>query len=130
MPECVGTCCVAFFLPYKKDEFENRATKKDASDEIRKVNDMIIPVTNSTVRRRRNKFGMALGIRKENEGHYFKCKHWDEETKLCNDYENRPVMCRDYPYDKVCSMGCNGCAPSDIVEKYEQQAEKSQEAVG
>lgn len=27
----------------------------------------------------------------------FKCTHYDPETKLCDSYDSRPGMCRDYP---------------------------------
>lgn len=27
----------------------------------------------------------------------FRCTHWDSETKLCDSYESRPGLCRDYP---------------------------------
>ncbi len=29
---------------------------------------------------------------------YFRCRHFDRETRRCTDYENRPAMCRDYPH--------------------------------
>ncbi|OGV64501.1 MAG: hypothetical protein A3K19_21475 [Lentisphaerae bacterium RIFOXYB12_FULL_65_16] len=27
----------------------------------------------------------------------FRCTHWDPQTKLCDSYDSRPGMCRDYP---------------------------------
>lgn len=27
----------------------------------------------------------------------FRCTHWDPKTGLCDSYESRPGMCRDYP---------------------------------
>lgn len=27
----------------------------------------------------------------------FRCSHYDRETKRCDSYESRPLMCRDYP---------------------------------
>jgi Fe-S-cluster containining protein len=32
------------------------------------------------------------------ETFYFRCRHFDRETRRCTDYENRPAMCRDYPW--------------------------------
>jgi Fe-S-cluster containining protein len=29
---------------------------------------------------------------------YFRCRHFDRETRRCTDYENRPLMCREYPW--------------------------------
>lgn len=28
---------------------------------------------------------------------YFICTHWDPQTRLCDSYDSRPGMCRDYP---------------------------------
>jgi Fe-S-cluster containining protein len=44
------------------------------------------------------------------EGYMYTCKHFDEETNNCTNYENRPRMCRDYPYGGVCSY--EGCTMS------------------
>jgi Fe-S-cluster containining protein len=29
---------------------------------------------------------------------FFRCIHFDRETRRCTDYENRPAMCRNYPW--------------------------------
>lgn len=29
---------------------------------------------------------------------YFRCRHFDPDTRRCTDYDNRPAMCRDYPW--------------------------------
>lgn len=40
-----------------------------------------------------------LIVLQENPPHYT-CIHFNTETRLCMDYENRPDMCRNYPsYD-------------------------------
>jgi hypothetical protein len=31
-------------------------------------------------------------------GHYYRCDNYDEETRRCTDYENRPDICRRYPW--------------------------------
>jgi len=30
--------------------------------------------------------------------HFYRCHHFDDETRSCTNYENRPPMCRDYPF--------------------------------
>jgi Fe-S-cluster containining protein len=30
--------------------------------------------------------------------YYYRCKWFDQETRKCTNYENRPPMCRDYPW--------------------------------
>jgi Fe-S-cluster containining protein len=29
---------------------------------------------------------------------FYECRHYDRENKRCMDYENRPPVCRDYPW--------------------------------
>ena len=33
----------------------------------------------------------------------FRCTHWNSETKMCDSYDSRPGMCRDYPCNLVYS---------------------------
>jgi Fe-S-cluster containining protein len=28
---------------------------------------------------------------------FYACRHYDRETRLCTDFENRPPLCRDFP---------------------------------
>ena len=46
---------------------------------------------------------------------YFSCAHWNTDTKLCNIYEIRPVMCRDFPYRGMCQYKDRGCT-LEVVE--------------
>lgn len=43
-----------------------------------------------------NGFQLVEASRKE-RAFFFKCTHFDEETRSCDSYETRPGMCRDYP---------------------------------
>lgn len=36
----------------------------------------------------------------------YTCKHFVEATGLCGVYDQRPKMCREFPYGKVCDYGC------------------------
>ncbi len=50
----------------------------------------------------------------------YTCRHWDEETRLCTVYEDRPQMCREYPYAGRCQHDCN-CkftAPTNVRTKW------------
>lgn len=41
----------------------------------------------------------------DKEGFYdYTCKNWDSNTGDCMDYENRPDMCRAYPYGRQCTQ--------------------------
>jgi hypothetical protein len=61
---------------------------------------------------------MARGT-KNNRVYHFTRKHHDPVTGDCMNYENRPRMCRNYPYGKKC--GYSGCAMTEA--KCEKQSE-------
>jgi Fe-S-cluster containining protein len=66
---------------------------------------MVIPLTHEEARERRGRFGIEGEPDPDRD--YFACRHWDEETRLCGNYENRPEMCRAFPYGKPCEHGCD-----------------------
>lgn len=35
----------------------------------------------------------------------YTCRHFDEANGVCGDYDNRPAMCREYPYAQACHCG-------------------------
>jgi Fe-S-cluster containining protein len=39
------------------------------------------------------------------KGWVFTCKHFDRFSRSCAVYNNRPLMCRDFPYGKPCEHG-------------------------
>lgn len=100
---CAGACCSVF--PMHKD-FPMFTRKTPATGDQAYILDMLIPLTRrqAVARSRRlgypdpPKYGPKYGL--------FTCKHWNEETRLCGDYENRPKMCADYPYGRACERGC------------------------
>lgn len=53
----------------------------------------------------------------------FKCSHYDPQTKQCDSYASRPLMCRDYPqnltYEAVPSLFPE-CSYSVLDKKAEQ----------
>ena len=40
---------------------------------------------------------ICIGMDRRKRTITFRCTHWDPETKLCDSYDSRPGMCRDYP---------------------------------
>jgi Fe-S-cluster containining protein len=36
------------------------------------------------------------------EQHHWTCRHHDVDTGNCRVYDQRPAMCRDYPYGRSC----------------------------
>jgi Fe-S-cluster containining protein len=92
-----------------------------------KIADMLIPLTPKEARERYERFSgkTTTAYRWKNRGHHFTCRHWDEETRLCRIYEDRPQMCRDYPYGQECQHGCGvtcGVSSEERIKIREEQA--------
>lgn len=104
MSTCTGTCCAAFRLPKTLSVLRrDQATIRDGEQ----IAAMVIPLTPKQARERNEQFGgdgRASGFPWSDRGHHFTCRHWDEETGLCGIYEDRPEMCRNFPYGKGCPM--------------------------
>lgn len=99
---CLAYCCEAFRIPVDAlgwlwDEPEN---VRDGHF----LRDMLIELTPEEATDRHRSMGLHGWIPDEGE-HYFTCKHWDETTRLCTVYEQRPQMCRDHP-GAYCKHGC------------------------
>jgi len=90
--KCNGDCCRRFLLadgktpvPLLKEVFDRHPLKPPCVD---RVFDMIIPIPS------RPDDDPTL--------QYFTCKYLDAFTGKCTDYDNRPQMCRAYPYGRKC----------------------------
>jgi Fe-S-cluster containining protein len=90
--------------------------------EIFTVAGMVEPLTLEETIARLARFGV---MKPPVEGiQHYKCRHWDEETRLCKIYDRRPYMCRDYPgYGEAaaCEYGCDCQMPAipgllDVIE--------------
>lgn len=106
---CQGDCCVAFRVPYTMEELEAGDVGDQDQAEAFVLAEMLEPLTLQEFMDRQDEFvlGARTRVTEEDDGHLYKCKKWDEETRLCTDYENRPPMCRTFPYDKPCRYGCS-----------------------
>jgi Fe-S-cluster containining protein len=102
---------VAFRVPYTLEELALGVVGDQDAGEALDLVAMLEPLTVAEANLRQEAFvqGERTGFTEGDEGHLYMCKHWDEETRLCNDYENRPPMCRTFPYGKPCRYGCT-CA--------------------
>lgn len=113
---CTGQCCAVFYVPWHKDELA--ATTPIDPDDVT-LKQMLIPLTRREVRARRAKFGISpTTLGEDTEGHWYKCRHWDEDTRLCTIYDSRPTMCRDFPYARKCDYGCDYRPPPSIIQQY------------
>lgn len=82
---CSGHCCRNFPIGWMTpEELADKDRMARVVDGLF-ISDMIIP----------------LG--KDEKGqHRYTCRHHNTETGDCMAYDNRPEMCRDYPYGQPC----------------------------
>lgn len=126
-PPCNGNCCVVFFPGGATAEtvaVEKKALAEgniEGTPEQLFVVDMLVPLTGKEAAERylrlvpveqRNVQHLTSFLDPEQEGRHFTCRHFDEETRKCREYANRPGMCSLYPYYRTthrqCEHGC-GC---------------------
>lgn len=105
---CAGNCCAVFVLP--KDCLP-RLASGEANGPVDGpfIADMVIPLTRRQARDRMRRLGMAWPWfrRRVLKYDFYTCRHWDEVTRLCTVYKQRPKMCRDFPYGAECAhAGC------------------------
>lgn len=116
MSACSGKCCSVFNYPSTPEQLRERWAKWPGTDVGLRddlfVADMLIPLDSAVAAERAAHYDVAapegfdLISWAENTPTYT-CRHWDEETMLCTTYEERPLMCRDYPYGRKCQHDCD-----------------------
>jgi Fe-S-cluster containining protein len=110
---CSGVCCSAFRIPRSLDEL--RALGENGNEEAGQIADMVIPLTPDEARARNIEFGGEPNFADEDAGLHYACRNWDEETRLCTIYDERPEMCRAFPYGEPCAFGCS-CVGHSVNE--------------
>lgn len=85
-------------MPHSYDELERRFHRLTDGAAIFS---MVRPLTLAEARERRARFG-ATGERTTADDHFYRCVLWDEETRRCSAYAERPAMCSGYPYASEC----------------------------
>lgn len=95
---CPGSCCERFHLSSGPDHLrEIIAAQEQRQAEGRPVAEDIL---------RDNRYILDMVIPLDDGSGLYTCRHWDPETRLCTAYEQRPWMCRAYPYGRHCEYGC------------------------
>jgi Fe-S-cluster containining protein len=122
---CPGYCCAAFYWPRTAAWMKQYA--EEHTYDGPQIRDMLIPLTPKQARERYERFAgeSTQAFSWKHRGHHFTCKNWDEATRLCKIYEDRPTMCRDYPYGQECQHGCGlvgGCSSADRIKMREEQS--------
>ena len=112
---CTGACCSVFYLPYTSDALQSRASHIHEGQYIAA---MVEPLTLDAAAQRAADTGIdwpksILGGSplEAGEGHLYTCRNWEERTRKCIRYGDRPEMCSAYPYRKMCRhCGWHGAA--------------------
>jgi Fe-S-cluster containining protein len=116
MSGCTGKCCSVFNYTVTPDELRKRSEGREGywADQDRFLADMLVELTPEEAVERSVRFGVQdptpeIDLVKwaTDYGPLYTCRHWDEETRLCTVYEDRPDMCRDYPYNRACQHDCD-----------------------
>lgn len=121
---CTGKCCAVFNYSVGVPTLQRRADYGD--DEAAFLVDMLIELSPDEAFERATRHDIkprseTVDLREWiDKGPVYTCRHWDEETKLCGVYEDRPKMCRDFPYAEKCSYDCNCTftAPPEVINSY------------
>lgn len=114
---CPAYCCVVLPIVGTLEEIADDTEDPDSP----LIASMLEPLTHRQAVARAKKFDVPTPIRKHEKGPdtlWYRCRNWDEETRLCRIYESRPEMCRDYPYHRGCHNGCGYEPPKEIVMKW------------
>jgi len=114
---CPGQCCAVLQLSGTLDELREAAPIMLDGPSVLA---MIEPIRRDDAIKRSLQHGAdPTAISQATPGRLFTCRHWDTETHLCRVYEQRPTMCRDYPYGEACAH-CGltmGVSPLDRAQQ-------------
>jgi Fe-S-cluster containining protein len=108
---CDGRCCAVFYLPVNHYE----AGRWPYFSEGEQIAGMVVSLTPVAAELRRVRFGIPYPFRAY---HAYTCVHWDEDTRLCREYETRPLMCSEFPYDSPCPHGCGYALRPGRMQEY------------
>jgi Fe-S-cluster containining protein len=104
MTECngCGACCDPFVMVYAPFDLLRLAHSIDP-DELAFYKEHLSPIRRSDGRRMAwwNSGWSEFIIDGQVQliaTHYYRCDNYDVETKRCTDYENRPGVCRGFPW--------------------------------
>lgn len=100
---CSGHCCRQFFLPFTPRELVKLQLTRVVRlrfkpEEIRKVAAMAVYLGNN-----------------ERGSHMYTCRHLNVISGDCMNYEDRPDVCREYPYGERCMHADAGCTWNDAA---------------
>jgi Fe-S-cluster containining protein len=114
---CQGKCCARFVYPLTPEQLRERWVKWDWNQPHTQRNaewrrqdlyiaDMLIPLSLQDQVDRGEEFDLRDLLDYDGRPMY-SCHHWDEATRMCKAYDQRPDMCKHFPYARQCEQpGC------------------------
>jgi|SRR3990167_6877106 len=87
---CTGRCCKSFRIPYSPEQLREFYAAWASGDAQRKTVSDIHLI-----------YPMVTPLEECVGGWTYSCKHLDTNNN-CSIYDNRPDMCRNFPYEKRC----------------------------
>jgi Fe-S-cluster containining protein len=106
---CSGACCAAFPLSSPLADLVSGLRIVEDGEQIAAMC-RVIEIGEAEARLA----AAGSGCTVDPERQYHACKHWDPATKLCGIYEQRPDMCRRFPYGGTCQhCGWSGGVSAD-----------------
>lgn len=134
---CDGRCCAVFTFPRPPEDIRRLVESGKGYVDGEFIADMLVPLTREEALERMERFDVQPivdGVEQtreewtENcEDRSYTCRHWDEDTRLCMAYDERPQMCRDYPYTDSCQHGCGWELPAPDLKVYVAKMEAYKE---
>jgi Fe-S-cluster containining protein len=109
---CTGDCCKRFSIRYSPSEIREHYAKwlkalKEGAPLSRDIGFEDIWTIALMVRYLGTDDIGVDGNKLNAKAHWYTCIHFNKETNDCDIYEQRPAMCRNYPYGSPCLYpGC------------------------
>ena len=98
---CGGRCCAVFWIAKTPSDWAAYDWSGEGYEEQRTIAAMVVPLSTDEMLARLLRFqpgDCVLRWLTMKSGAAYTCRHWNEATRRCDDHENRPWMCRGYPY--------------------------------
>lgn len=98
-----GACCDPFMMVWSPVDLELRGRELDPEDRAFYA-EHLTPIRRSDGRRMVGHWSSGWsevvfqGEARLLAAHYYRCDRFDPVTRRCADYDNRPTVCRDYPW--------------------------------
>lgn len=111
---CTGQCCDDFRFPRAPADVETVLAVLDDYDwsempDVPFIANMLIFIE-----------------KRDGDGNYrYTCKHYDRASKKCLEYENRPGLCKGFPYGRACTY----CGYTEEKQPEEASMWPSEEAI-